>query len=309
MADKSSPSLRAGSFGLQLCRKRTVEMEENRKNVAAVTKVNCLGSRHRVGLSKSGRLILFDHEKGDEEEVATMLIFNPELRCRCHEIRDAWRWYTADRGSPSWYEIKDQEKFSWVLQAFTDSWGRFKKPTESRLLAHIPKELRDYARDAQDTRVRAYQKAWWKNRAVPHSETYTPGSYARSRVASRIDDLHNNALQRSLAKNYRGSAVSAKNVANFHYTFGARLRGFRKTSAWFKACEEGGCLPLKLPPEELWRPGLGEAFPPAIQAASLTGYTDYRGDFEIGLHWVLLSFCEETEKYNVEYTWEKGQCK
>ena len=288
--------------------------KDNMKNVAVVTKVNCLGSRHRIGLSKSGRLILFDHEKGDEDEVNAMLIFNPEFRCRCHEIRDAWRWYTRDGGNPDWYEIQDKEEFAWTTQAFQDDWGRFKRPTESRLLAHIPAALRDHARKAKkrsEERRWSYPKRLWAETIRHPASEYYQTKYIRRQ---RRGDLIEKSLQRSLARYYRGyfeveqprhGIIPPEKVGGLSYRLTPELRQYRKHADWFQACEKEGCIPIYLPPKELWRNG----YPPTLQALALNGQSDWSGNFESELHWVVLTRCKETQTFKIDYVWEKGQCK
>ena len=280
--------------------------KDNMKNVAVVTRVNCLGSRHRIGLSKSGRLILFDHEKGDEDEVATMLIFNPELRCRCHEIRDAWRWYTRDGGNPRWYEIHEKEEFSWVNHAFKDDWGRFNSPTESRLLAHIPAPLRNHARVAQKT-WRERQRDWGRGKRQWAEDIRTSATsfYASTHTRrNRRYDLTENSLKRSLARCWPFE-VSIEKIYGLAYRLTPELERYRKHADWFQACEKAGCIPINLPPKGLWKNG----YPPTVQALALNGDHDWRHALLSELHWVILTRCERTQTFEINYVREKGQCK
>jgi len=276
------------------------------KGVAVVAKVNCLGERHRIGLSNSGRLILFDHEKGDEDEVSAMLLFNPELRCRCHEIRDAWRWYTRDQGSPRWYEIHEKEEFSWVNQAFTDSYGRFSSPTESRLLAHIPSALRDHAREGKK---RAYDRRWTKKGRVWSDSLSFPATDFYKTTYTRREhkgEFLERSMQRSLGRaGIRGLPVKPEKIDGLGYRLLPKMQHYRKHADWFQACEKAGCIPIKLPPEGLWKNG----YPPTLQAIALNGHQEWRGKFESELHWVVLTRCEKTRTFKIDYVREKGQCK
>lgn len=279
------------------------------KNVVVFTQVNCLGSRHRIGLSKSGRLILFNHEKGDEDEVSAMLLFNPEFRCRCYEIRDAWRWYTRERGRPDWYKIREKEEFSWVDEAFQDNWGRFDTPTESRLLAHIPAKLRPFARDGKkssESRRFHYHERYWPEKLRRCSKDYYQYPHVRRSERRAFQEKN---LKRSLIRYYRGNpfekTLHPRDIITLPHRLLPRMEEYREHADWFQACEKAGCIPIRLPPERLWKNG----FPPAVQAMVLSQESDYAGRFHATLHWVILTRCTKTHTFKIDYVWENGQCK
>lgn len=277
---------------------------KRRGKLAETVKVNCLGSRHRVGLSESGRLILFDHPKGDEDEVAALLLFNPEFRCRCHEIRDVWRWYTRDRCSPGWYELKTQEEFAWILTAFQNDWGNFEVPTDSRLLAQLPKALRDYAREAYDRRYRGYRPPRLSNRT--YWQEYE-GTYRRK---SRKGELEKRKMQRLLLRNsgfFRmperfdvkptsDDIIICHDISEFAKTHGYPERD------WFKACLDVGVIPTKFPPHNIWkrRSWVYEAFPQMIKGGVIDGTRNRQGGRYLTAEtWVGIEWVEETKNYIV----------
>ena len=271
-----------------------------RGKLEEVVKVNCLGSRHRVGLSESGRLILFDHPKGDEDEVAALLLFNPEFRCRCHEIRDVWRWYTRDRCSPGWYELKDREEFAWILTVFQNSWGGFEAPTDSRLLAQLPKALRAYAKEASNRRHRI-NRTYWGRKPPAYWKRYE-STYQRN---ARLLELRERKMKRHLLKN---SVVFRKNkelaaditvdqIRVCHFIDGQAI--VYDHNLWFKACLDIGIIPLSFPPHNVWTHTEWdrERYPPMIFGGVLTAESNRYGEFSTHKKWIGIQWDPKTRNY------------
>lgn len=59
----------------------------NRSN-RIVAKVNCMAQRHTIVLD-NGKLSFPDHPEGFED-ISTLLVLNPDLRCRCQEVKQLW---------------------------------------------------------------------------------------------------------------------------------------------------------------------------------------------------------------------------
>lgn len=142
-------------------------MNEDKYHVIA--RVRCMGKTHNVGLSKKGRLTMFDHEGETEETISMLQVFNPDYRCRCREIGHLWRWYIKDKFY--WHDL--QVEHPWVREQFTDRWGRPSQPSDSKLLEALPKPLRPFAQEMRELHSKrghefyyrrdAYGRSWGEN--------------------------------------------------------------------------------------------------------------------------------------------------
>lgn len=221
-------------------------------------RVKCLGKYHTVGLSLKGRIRLFDHTEGDDEAIAVMLLLNPDERCRCHEVRDAWGWYTKGN-SPNFYELRDSHP--WVERAFVNSsWGTFEAPTDSKLLSIIPKPFQDKAREAKETGTHRRRRNRYNSISPqPFLERVgKKGDWNRRRALSDFRDRRGTRILKKHINRHPGKDVyEARSPDN--------LYDIHKGRTWWKVCESVGVLPKEVPPLGLWKTEGEEFFPPFLK--------------------------------------------
>jgi len=114
-----------------------------------VAKVNCMSQRHRIILD-NGKLSFPDHPEGfGFEDISTLLVLNPDLRCRCQEVQQLWSIV------PKCDNLSHFKNFVWgdlhgddVDSSHHSKWGWMHAAydrydlTASRVASIIPKNLR-----------------------------------------------------------------------------------------------------------------------------------------------------------------------
>ena len=228
-------------------------MKDNKYEV--LTKVRCMGKTHRIGLTHKGRLSLLDHDEDTAQEIATLQVFNPGIRCRCTEIALIWEWYIRDRFY--WYELRDEHP--WVAEQFKDKYGRPTQPSDSKLLESLPKPLRWSAKKARE--VRCGRRAGQWRREWGAGILSSPGQFgevyrnewARGR---RMQELVQQRKWRVITP--PGADIDRHALPTATPYSGLRSgyihKGMRK-SRWFKFLEDKGLWPRWVPREtnrDLW---------------------------------------------------------
>lgn len=140
------------------------------KNTTILSTPNCVGGRHGVSLIRRGRkLSLTLHSHGEDsdfpiETVRSFQALDPEFRCRCLEILDAWKFYTrADTSDGSMPFREFIELYPWGKDAFFKKLSRNDQVTPSMVLSILPKEFREEAKASRSLRgERRENKEIWE---------------------------------------------------------------------------------------------------------------------------------------------------
>ena len=133
------------------------------KNNTILFTPNCIGGRHGVSLIRRGRkLSLTLHSHGEDsdfpiETVRSFQALDPEFRCRCLEILDAWKFYTraangrvTSAGAMPFREFI--ELYPWGRAAFFKKLSGKDVITPSMVLSVLPKEFREEAKASRSLR-------------------------------------------------------------------------------------------------------------------------------------------------------------
>ena len=262
------------------------------RNFVEITKVKCMGRHHRIGLTSKGRLSLLDHQE-NEEALQSLLVFNPEQRCRCTEIKKIWNWYIEEKGGIGvhWYDIARDHV--WVEEAFKQKdRSYFEPPSPSRVLGMIPKPLRPYLLEAAAKRLA-------RRRTYSGFNSYSPparkeGHYLQLKASPSLkrEALHR-ARQRRVCR-----ALGTSNLQGVQVSFSSPVWNFQGED-WFKSVESVGLFPCDVPPVELWN----DVFPPWLKAIGKSEKKDrFSGRHLVSAHWVKIRFLEGTPDLPPQYT-------
>jgi len=259
-----------------------------------IAKVKCMGRHHRIGLTSKGRLSLLDHQGENEDALSALLVFNPDERCRCREVKLLWNWYrqTSEYRGPDWYQIR--EDHPWVEQAFSAKRGYFEAPTPSQLLGQLPVPLRPYAQEASQKNQDRRHKTW--------RESVVEGRFlqmSKGHAQNRLKVLRQRKIARIIGIN---SCIDAIPIPTEVFVF--------ENTPWFKAIKDCGLFPCALPPVDLWQ----RSYPQFVKAYRKVAPT--MGGHRHGRHrwnehdevWVRIQFLLGSDEYPSQYTViSKGQ--
>lgn len=272
--------------------------------------VNCMNERHKVIVTKKGRLVLSDHKGKGVEEIRAMLIFNPEVRCRCLEVKKIWKWFTATV-SPNFYALRQEEP--WIRETFLDRDGCFSAPSTSKLLSCLPAGIREAAefhRSAGGTRKAAYVPLQLPDPALADSRIKRRFVHQTSRSRFR----EHVCLQRAHRTLMEDPILQGRSKHGFDlgYVFKRNISDqghFFKP--WFRAITKTGAYPGQLPPSFMWeRDGEGNHYPTILRSWACTGkYSNYAKEWRIEEIWVKVRWSDQ-HGYVVErerFTVPEGQ--
>lgn len=268
----------------------------------SVGAVNCMNERHKIIVTRKGRLVLPNHKGQSIEEISAMLVFNPEVRCRCIEVKKIWKWYTAVV-TPNFYSLRDEE--SWITEIFVDTNGYFTTPSDSKLLSCLPAGIRstaEFHRRAGDTRKSRYQP--WVP-PIPAHRRLVGGSRKNLRK-----DISLRRFQRILATDptiKRRAENNGKMPTGFNLGYAVQKALETGTPffsrPWFRAIADRGVYPGELPPSFMWDvDGKGRDYPTILKAWATTGVPSHGeyGEFRVKEIWVKVRWSDLSNKYEIE---------
>jgi len=261
---------------------------------ASVGAVNCMNERHKIVVTPKGRLVLPNHRGQSIEEISAMLIFNPEVRCRCMEVKKIWKWYTGVV-SPNFYSLREKEP--WITDLFLDRSGYFSTPSNSRLLSYLPVGLRDAAerhKQAGGTRKHQYYPL---PPAVPISKRL-PSSRERNQYRQEVclKRAKRVLLQDPVFVNSREEGMDIVKNFDLGYTFKRNMADqtdFFKP--WFRAINRVGVYPGQLPPSFMWdTDSEGRHYPTILKGWACTGqFSEYSKEWRVQEIWVKVRWSDQ----------------
>ncbi len=271
-----------------------------------LAKVNCLNERHTIRLSEKGRLSLLNHDSLDGVE--TMMEFNPDLRCRCLEVKQLWNWYLDYRSMPGRHFWKLKDTHPWIKEVFQDGWGRFSPPTHSQILYALPRALREPAQEAERRRYKRKEDRRWGggdgkthyfSERFPHrwtdeeSESFVD-RLSRHSIESAVKAGRHKKIIRHLRKslNWKWGNKATWRNAPIGPGDGGEMEPPTHLAAvppkeiwkwekedWFRAVTDAGFFPVQGPPlhfwkiaEGTWKGRAGKAYPPYLVVVGVTGF-------------------------------------
>lgn len=256
-------------------------------------RVKCMGRHHTIALTKSGKLSLLDHQGENEDALSALLVFNPNERCRCREVKLLWNWYrqTSEYRGPDWYQIR--EDHDWVDQAFSAKHGYFQEPTPSQILGLLPVPLRPYAQEAAQRHSDRRFKKWKVDPGVPERFLRMP----KHNISGRLHFLRRRKIARILGVDTGVDTLIVPTDKIFQF----------ENDPWFKAMTKVRLFPAQVPPMELWRTHYPK-FVRAFRKANSSVLSDWQGSTRRVRYeeiWVRIAFLPATADSPAQYTFIK----
>ncbi len=255
-----------------LCRveRASKAARKNRTQSPVIARVNCMSSRHTVSVL-NGRLILHNHKPEDAGEIEVLRLLDPNLRCRCFEIRLWWQWYLSQDSYRSYWDLSDEHP--WLSEVFENRSSR--ELTPGLMLSMLPKDLRPAVKEARKIQISRRNRdrifiVGPGEKDVP-SWALKGGFVTRSRrkIGDRYDQWsRSREIRKFTAKKMLRTLGAPKDSRAYSYFDGPReamtwLKGIAKTE-YAEVLARHNLIPIEVPCRSSWPPGID--YPPAVKA-------------------------------------------
>ena len=204
--------------------------------------VNCMGSRHTILLTYQGKLSFPNHPDG-WDEIRTLQVFDPRVRCRCLEVSLWWKLaISVGEDGLNWGNERDSliSEYPWLPEAskkFRDG----EEITPAYLRALLPEDFRALSEDARERRLMRDQNGWRVPARFPGGQHYAVAAQ------ERFADAENRRRRWGEMIHAKLKPLGISDMVDLVPNPRAWLRGV-SSAQWFRPLLEDGLFVASLSP-------------------------------------------------------------